>query len=638
MPSYPLSKNESLNRELTGTDGLMIFSDPNASPTTRSYANFLNDTAKNIGRINRLDWGNLPVGWTFYVGDIVSRVNVWYIAEKQHNKGGVGPDNDPSNWTQLNNYVGIYNSGSWYHAGAIAEYNSYLVLALMDVVPSDVAPDALGNRKWYTIRQTTQRDVYGFNKAMLKGTNGLTVIPDDQVGTITLRGSERDPSPRYRALVSNDIRKPTGKYSITYTNQKQISPVTIDTNFGGWTPTSPSVPNGFDKTKPNFYHDGGQGNRFNTSGVDFKNNNAGTTIRRMQIGIQVLDAPAGFILEMHCGGRLTFDTQRNNKTTLTFVGPIDSTVFVNYSDAPRSGVHDSIWFTYRHTGRSRITVNASFTYSLPYTGVLYPTQLIDNDSVHEDPATNIPAGLTVKNMARFNITNHDDHTGANDIYQKDKASITVNQNALEAPQDLRRVQITINKDHAAPSEDEGETVYLCTRVPGEIEPNILARATIKRGHQSNFLVATLDGVLKGQQFYILSNANLSQTHLTLIIKWDANWTDQDSHQVVVPGHIATHKEVYGGGAVSQWQVDYGDILPEQIESVTTERDAELVKKTIPISGYGPYEVNPFSLLKLSAVDGKANSVQFHLRNEEDTQDKTIDLRTVSTDYRTLYQT
>ena len=100
------------------------------------------------GRIFRTDWGSLPLNTAFKVGDQVKRFKQWFVCEVANMKGAVGPDNDRTNWSALNNYAGDYDGTKYYHAGTEVLYKGQVIAAKEDIEPTDPLPDADTNTKW----------------------------------------------------------------------------------------------------------------------------------------------------------------------------------------------------------------------------------------------------------------------------------------------------------------------------------------------------------------------------------------------------------------------------------------------------------------------------------------------------------
>ena len=94
------------------------------------------------------DWGNLVVNFAFRVGMIVGRNGGWYTCIKAHAKGATGPDNDTTNWASIRNFRGVYDAAAWYHAGEQVSFSGKIITALVNVGPSDPAPDDATNVKW----------------------------------------------------------------------------------------------------------------------------------------------------------------------------------------------------------------------------------------------------------------------------------------------------------------------------------------------------------------------------------------------------------------------------------------------------------------------------------------------------------
>ena len=95
------------------------------------------------------DWGDLHVGFTFRVGRVISRNGFWYICIKQHTKGGVGPDNDSTNWEAITVWTGAYDGKRWYHSGQIALLSSgQIAVAKIDLSPSTTEPTATDANWW----------------------------------------------------------------------------------------------------------------------------------------------------------------------------------------------------------------------------------------------------------------------------------------------------------------------------------------------------------------------------------------------------------------------------------------------------------------------------------------------------------
>ena len=100
------------------------------------------------GRIFRTDWGSLPLNTAFKVGDQVKRFKQWFVCEVANRKGAVGPDNDRTNWSALNNYAGDYDGTKYYHAGTETLYKGQVITAKEDIDPTDPLPEADTNTKW----------------------------------------------------------------------------------------------------------------------------------------------------------------------------------------------------------------------------------------------------------------------------------------------------------------------------------------------------------------------------------------------------------------------------------------------------------------------------------------------------------
>jgi len=95
------------------------------------------------------DWGDLPVGFSFRVGRIVSRSGFWFVCIKAHTKGGVGPDNDSTNWDAITLWTGAYLGTRWYHAGQIALLSSgEIAIAKIDLSPNATEPTATNSDWW----------------------------------------------------------------------------------------------------------------------------------------------------------------------------------------------------------------------------------------------------------------------------------------------------------------------------------------------------------------------------------------------------------------------------------------------------------------------------------------------------------
>ena len=95
------------------------------------------------------DWGNLPVGFAFSVGRVVSRSGQWYIAIKAHTKGAVGPDNDSTNWEALTDWTGAYSGTRWYHAGQSALLTTgHVAIAKADLSPNATEPTVTDASWW----------------------------------------------------------------------------------------------------------------------------------------------------------------------------------------------------------------------------------------------------------------------------------------------------------------------------------------------------------------------------------------------------------------------------------------------------------------------------------------------------------
>ena len=87
------------------------------------------------------DWGNLPVGFAFRLGNIIVRNGFWFICIKPHQKGGTGPDNDSTNWLAITLWTGAYDGKRWYHAGMIAVTStSLLAVSRIDNSPNTTEP------------------------------------------------------------------------------------------------------------------------------------------------------------------------------------------------------------------------------------------------------------------------------------------------------------------------------------------------------------------------------------------------------------------------------------------------------------------------------------------------------------------
>ena len=87
------------------------------------------------------EWGDLVVGYSFRIGNIVRRNDFWFICIKAHQKGGTGPDNDSTNWEALTLWTGAYDGKRWYHSGMIAvNSDGLLCVSRIDNSPNTTEP------------------------------------------------------------------------------------------------------------------------------------------------------------------------------------------------------------------------------------------------------------------------------------------------------------------------------------------------------------------------------------------------------------------------------------------------------------------------------------------------------------------
>ena len=94
------------------------------------------------------DWTNLVFGFGFRVGHVIERSGRWFICIKAHAKTGVGPDNDPTNWSVLTAWAGTWDDDGWYDPGEMVIQNDEVYVALVAVTSADPAPDHADNTKW----------------------------------------------------------------------------------------------------------------------------------------------------------------------------------------------------------------------------------------------------------------------------------------------------------------------------------------------------------------------------------------------------------------------------------------------------------------------------------------------------------
>ena len=95
-------------------------------------------------------WRDYPNGHTFPIGSVASHGGAYFGAITQHDKGGTGPDGDPTNWVLLSNWRGDW-SDVWYPAGSFVRRNGLPYVATELVRRGDPAPDAATNTKWLVL-------------------------------------------------------------------------------------------------------------------------------------------------------------------------------------------------------------------------------------------------------------------------------------------------------------------------------------------------------------------------------------------------------------------------------------------------------------------------------------------------------
>ena len=345
---------------------------------------------------------------------------------------------------------------------------------------------------------------------------------------------------------------------------------TNDTNYGRF---------GYSPTRPGLLLDGDNG-ELNANGIDFTNVNAGTTVRTIKLIVQVTPDNSrgysntdGIQVKLFGRGRATDDGSAKEIASVTVhlhsgtIGPIYFPFNVTYSDVPRGGSQDALWFGISQVGQGRqiaLTGSGSrLRVTLPHLGPR-PTQEFTYAALTGPQSAlatlnYIPDGVPASGvqMVGMNVGGSD-NCGANAPAETLRADVTCNAISIGnggthvyvpvAVQDLSTLSLTATLPADSSAIDSGHRAYLVTRYVAhgvtEIPPTILANVTLADGRRS--FEWTGHGVKQFQEFWLLVSSTGQNWGLT----WDADLTGTQREYVIVPGLIAERRFPYDGAPMA----------------------------------------------------------------------------------------